>query len=121
MFQLDQAYFQTYNQQLQGSNLLEKIDEDTIYNNYQGHLAVDAALPFKGFTSENKEMFQRLKFRSINSRIPAFGGAAPEIIQPQQLKTIDAKPFGALKELMEKRILMIDKKFKELQIQQKNI
>ena len=83
MFDCDQSYFQVYTRQLQASKILEKIDEYIIYFNYQAHLAVDSPLPFKSFTTENKEMFQRLKFRSINSRIPAFGGAAAEIIQPQ--------------------------------------
>ena len=101
MFETDQRYFQTFTNELEAVKAGEQIDEDIIYNNYQAHLASDTPIPFEGFSKENRDMLLRLKFRSINSRIPGFGGGPhPEVWQPQQLKAVVPKPLEALKEIL---------------------
>lgn len=70
IFDIDSTNYQQRVEAFETFKFLDRLDEDFLFNNYQVQLASDSPLPMVGFSPEHKEMFLRLKFRSINSRIP---------------------------------------------------
>ena len=48
---------------------LTKMNEETLWETYRPAIECGGVDEFTGFTTENKEMMSRLKFRSIEARI----------------------------------------------------
>ena len=61
--------FETYMKELNDLSYLADLEEETLWSSYSPCMEISSTEPYTGFTQENCETYQRMKFRSVDQRL----------------------------------------------------